>query len=480
MAEREIQAKRIMLSAPKSGSGKTTLTCALLEVLKRRELSPLSFKCGPDYIDPLFHRQVLGIESYNLDTFFSGRQGVCEALADCGEKYVVAEGVMGLYDGMDASGLMGSCYEIAGAAGIPTVLVVDASKVGRTVISLIKGVLMDDEEHLIKGIILNRISEGFYESLKPVLEEELLKTGRAVSLLGYFPKREELFISSRHLGLYLPEEIDDIRKRIGLASDIMEKTVDMERLLDIMKEAPKKSFKEEESGNPQKADGRGLKLAVALDSAFCFYYRENLDLFRKRGVEIEFFSPLKDPFVPKDADGLLLGGGYPENHLRELASNKTMLCSVKDAIINGIPSLAECGGFMYLHKTIRDTEQNAFEMTGVLDGECYYTGHLVRFGYLKLLKKNEEAGETGNMADLSGMKGHEFHYYESTVSQDAYEATKPFKDRRWNCLVLRNKGIWGFPHFYYGSKPGFVDSFINAMRPGHNSRNRSDTGKLPS
>ena len=157
-----------------------------------------------------------------------------------------------------------------------------------------------------------------------------------------------------------------------------------------------------------------------------------------------------------------------------------MLCSVKDAIINGIPSLAECGGFMYLHKTIRDTEQNAFEMTGVLDGECYYTGHLVRFGYLKLLKKNEEAGETGNMADLSGMKGHEFHYYESTVSQDAYEATKPFKDRRWNCLVLRNKGIWGFPHFYYGSKPGFVDSFINAMRPGHNSRNRSDTGKLPS
>ena len=214
MAEREIQAKRIMLSAPKSGSGKTTLTCALLEVLKRRELSPLSFKCGPDYIDPLFHRQVLGIESYNLDTFFSGRQGVCEALADCGEKYVVAEGVMGLYDGMDASGLMGSCYEIAGAAGIPTVLVVDASKVGRTVISLIKGVLMDDEEHLIKGIILNRISEGFYESLKPVLEEELLKTGRAVSLLGYFPKREELFISSRHLGLYLPEEIAEYGRRI--------------------------------------------------------------------------------------------------------------------------------------------------------------------------------------------------------------------------------------------------------------------------
>ncbi len=468
----EIRVKRIMLAAPRSGSGKTTMTCALLKALQDRGLAPASFKCGPDYIDPLFHGKVLGIKSRNLDTYFAGTEGVQEILANCQSEYAVIEGVMGLYDGLNVCGTEGSGYEIAKITQTPIVLVVDAKGIGRTVLSLIKGMLMDDEAHLIKGVILNRISEHYYKSLKPVFEKEIGKIRADVQLLGYFPKDENFGIESRHLGLHLPDEIADLQEKIAQAANLLEKNVDMDALLSIMGHAKctgcaRKSGAPDESGQEDqdtgKMPGTGLTLAVANDDAFCFYYGDNLDQFRKRGVKISYFSPLKDTCLPKDTCGILLGGGYPENHLQELSANTAMLRSIRDAIGRGIPSLAECGGYMYLHRSVTGMDGNDYEMAGLIDGTCAYTGHLVRFGYLEMQEVNDCFREDELYHSLAGMRGHEFHYFDSTVDASACTAAKP-GGKSWNSMVMQNNGIWGFPHFYYASDPAFVDRFIERMR----------------
>lgn len=478
-----------MIAAPCSGSGKTTVTCALLEVLKNKGLDPVSFKCGPDYIDPLFHKKVLGIESRNLDVYFEGIEGIRNVLSSCHGRYAVAEGVMGIYDGIFPDSCAGSCYETASVSETPIILVINASGTGRTVISLVRGILSDDSCRLIKGIILNRMSGTFYDQLKPVFDKEISSVREDVRLLGYLPECRDISIESRHLGLRLPSEIDDIRIRVRKAASALEETVDIDSVTDIMEKAAqtttmaaandsvhnpdqKESQKtahdaarvakgdEKESGRA----GAGLTLAVAYDDAFCFYYRDNLDIFTEHGVRTVFFSPLKDKEIPADADGLLFGGGYPEDHLPELSSNRSMLASVKNAINKGIPSLAECGGFMYLHRSIKDMNGKSFEMAGLLDGECAYSGHLVRFGYMRIGRVKEPFDSDELYQGLSGIRGHEFHYYESSCSGDDCTAEKPYGNRSWDCMTLRNNGIWGFPHFYYGSAPGFITSFIERMR----------------
>ena len=463
MSKKEI--KRVMIAAPSSGSGKTTLTCALLEVLKKRGLDPASFKCGPDYIDPLFHKKVLGIESRNLDTYFSGAQGVRDAVSGCSKKYAVIEGVMGLYDGIRTEGIEGSAYEIACEASSPVILVMDASKTGRTVISLVKGILIDDTEHMVKGIILNKISAAFYGKLKDVLEKELSGIRADVRLLGFFPKDKRIGIVSRHLGLTLPGEIENIREKLSVAAELLEENVDVDAVISIMDMAlPTEQDSEKKIVTQKNEPDTNLTLAVADDEAFCFYYRENLEAFKERGVRICYFSPLKDEHLPEEADGLLLGGGYPEHHLEDLSKNTSMLESIRNALYAGLPSLAECGGFMYLHKTITDISGKEFKMAGVIDGNCFYTGKLVRFGYIKIQGVNEAFEKDGFFKSLAGMKGHEFHYYESTFNGNAYRAAKPFDEGVRECMTAGNNGIWGFPHFYYASKPEFVDCFVKRMK----------------
>ncbi len=466
-----IVSKRIMIAAPSSQSGKTVVTCALLEVLKRNGLNPISFKVGPDYIDPMFHKKILGIDSKNLDTYFSGEDGVKSIVSDSGDRYSVIEGVMGLYDGTSVEGTSGSSYEVASVTQTPIILVIDASGVGRTVISTIKGMLLDDENHLIKGVILNKMTEGFYIKLKPVLELELSKIRENIKVLGFFPKKPDICIESRHLGLKLPSEIDDIKKKIADAADTLEKYIDMGEILSIMEGAEHIDICDEHIQTDFLEENGELILAVAYDDAFCFYYKENLELFEKLGVKIKYFSPLADTELPDECDGILLGGGYPENYLAQLSENSSMLASIKKAIDKGIPSLAECGGFMYLHKEITDQNGDSYHMVGTVDGRCFYTGHLVRFGYMSIeglnLTLDEKNSVTENyelMKSLVGMKGHEFHYYDSSFNGEAYVACKPNKEKNWKCVVALSNGIWGFPHFYYNSNPGFIRAFINKMK----------------
>ena len=484
----DIISKRIMIAAPRSGSGKTTITCALLETLKERGLDPVSFKVGPDYIDPMFHKKILGIDSRNLDIYFSESDGIRNIMSDIGDRFAVIEGVMGLYDGTNVDGTYGSSYEVAAVVQAPIVLVVDASGVGRTIISLIKGMILDDINHLIKGIILNKINENFYEKLKPVLEEELMKVREDIKLLGFFPKNLSVSIDSRHLGLKLPNEIDDIKEKIYVAAETLEKNVDIPSLISIMSGADvvKLGDTEDENYFRDKASDekeasykniQGLTLAVAMDEAFCFYYKDNLELFEKYGVRLKFFSPLGDEKLPDGCDGILLGGGYPENYLENLSQNKNMLASIKNALDRGIPSLAECGGFMYLHKRVTDKTGKSFEMVGSIDGECHYTGHLVRFGYMEIEAFNQPSEELYNSRNkdalpesLVGMRGHEFHYFDSSMNGDLFVASKPNKEKKWNCMIMQNNGIWGFPHFYYNSNTEFIKLFIDRMKEVKNGK----------
>ena len=489
---------RAVIAAAASHSGKTLITCALLQALKSRGEDPAAFKCGPDFIDPMFHKVVTGNDSRNLDLIFSGGDDIRRMIAGCGGTCAVIEGVMGIYDGAALNSIRGSSYETAQESASPVILIADAAKKGRTLLAEIKGILGEDTEGCIRGLILNRISAAFYAQLKDVLEKELEKAGFQTAVLGYMPPVPDLRLDSRHLGLVLPDEIDGIRAQIERAAGILEKTVHLDRLWEVMHAAADSpgdlvsgrqrgdsmsgrqgaqnhvyETAADITGNRQQAeqdqesrpDLSGSEeepvLGVACDSAFRFYYRENLDLFERKGVKVQFFSPLRDERIPEHVSGLLFGGGYPEYHLEELSGNRSMLQSVREAIEKGIPSLAECGGFMYLHDSIADLSGRRYRMVGAVEGECRYTGHLVRFGYLEL------AGtmmQDEYYRSFTGMKGHEFHYYESTSGGSSFTAKKPFRDQHWNCMVTQKNGLWGFPHLYYASCPDAIDRFIRKMR----------------
>ncbi|MCR5619941.1 MAG: cobyrinate a,c-diamide synthase [Lachnospiraceae bacterium] len=453
-----VKVNRLMIAGMTSGSGKTTLTCAFLRCLQKKGLDLKSYKCGPDYIDPMFHKKAFGIESRNLDIFFMGEERLRASIAKARDSYAVIEGVMGIYDGNDVSSVAGSCYEIASVTSTPIVLVVNAGKVGRTIISMIRGVIGDDEGKLIKGIILNNITGKFYGMLAPELEKALSVSRPDVKLLGFFPKTKGIDFESRHLGLKLPDESAETEKKIETASEVFEENADIDAMIGIMRSADELIIPKASVADAAPDDG--LTLAVAYDDAFCFYYRDNLDMFEERGVKIKYFSPLYDSAVPEDADGLLLGGGYPELYLEKLSQNRSMLSSIKALIDRRIPSLAECGGFMYLGRSIEDDKGNVYETVGAYEGKCRFSGKLVRFGYMQII----EAPEDLLCGSMKGLKGHEFHYYDSDMNGEACIAGKPFRDITWKCIVSDKNGIWGFPHFYYGSDPAFVDSFVRKMK----------------
>ncbi|MBO4901707.1 MAG: cobyrinate a,c-diamide synthase [Lachnospiraceae bacterium] len=463
------QMPRVMIAAMGSHSGKTVVTMGLLQHLLDKQIGVCAFKCGPDYIDPMFHRMIPGVESRNLDTFFSGADEITDILSHTKADYAVIEGVMGIYDGIHVSSLKGSCYEIASITKTPIFLLADAKGCGRTILSQIKGILADDKEHLIGGILFNRMSGNFYEKIAPYMEEELRLGGMShVKLLGALPPDNEITLESRHLGLVMPDETEKIREKIRCCAKLLEKHCDLHELNSLMRTAPDLLMREpaaaerEDTGDVRAGmkNGRPV-LAVAKDEAFCFYYRNNLEQLEKSGVTIRYFSPLHDEAIPTDAAGLLLGGGYPELHLAELAGNTSMISSIRNAIEDGMPSIAECGGFMYLHKSVCDPDGRSFLLVGALDGICRYTGHPVRFGYIGVKCMHDTAAFS---EDLTGLKGHEFHYYDSTCNGTDCLVRKPVSGREWDCMFADDTRLWGFPHFYYDRDRQLTDGFVKAMR----------------
>ena len=478
--------KRVMVAAPKSGSGKTTITCALLWLLKEKGLQAVSFKCGPDYIDPMFHEEAIQVPARNLDTFFTGEGQTRELFLRHAQNRDIAvlEGVMGLYDGLGGVREEGSSYHLAEVTKTPIVLAVDAKGMGKSILPLLSGFLAYDKSHLIKGVVLNRVSKGYYGMIKPLIEKEL-----AIKAVGFLPEREEYQIGSRHLGLVLPDELEDIQKKLGAAAEEAAKTVSLGDILEIAGSAGELELPEShalafapESAETVKALERskagvlkplhgvamgtakgGKKfgvpkaavIAVARDEAFCFYYADNLRLLEEYGAEITYFSPLHEERLPEGCHALLFGGGYPELYAKGLSRNCSMRQAVKHAAGTGMPIVAECGGFLYLHSAITDKEGASYGMAGVLPGTCFYTGKLVRFGYIELQEKKSSFLPKGER-----IKGHEFHYYDSTNNGADATAVKPASGRGYPCVIAEGDCFLGFPHLYYPSNPAFARSFV--------------------
>ena len=454
---------RLMIAAVKSGSGKTIITCGMLEALKRRGIDVRSYKCGPDYIDPMFHRKVIGVPGGNIDTFFSSETEIRHMLSCCGSEAAVIEGVMGIYDGISGLQGRGSCYDAAAVTSTPVMLVVDVKGMGQTMLSVIKGILSDDKEKLIRGIILNRISPSYLGTVRPMMEEMLAgiseASGTSVRLLGGIPDSKDIHLESRHLGLNMPGEIDDLRQQVKTAADLIEEHLDMDAVLEMMSQA------EDIPEGVSPADnvtGGELTLAVARDEAFCFYYEENLRVLREAGMKIVEFSPVHDNRLPEEADGLLLGGGYPELYAEQLSANASMLTSVREAIEGGMPSLAECGGFMYLLESLEDMDGVTHMMTGVIEGSSHYTGRLGRFGYITLREKKHLCAANTLITGLE-IKGHEFHYFDSDNNGGNAMAEKPGSGRSWDCMHASEEHLWGYPHLWYPSCPKLIDRFAVAM-----------------
>ena len=461
---------RIMLAAPKSGSGKTLLTCGLLEVLRRRGLNPIACKCGPDYIDPMFHRYVLGIPGRNLDSFFLPPEGVREVLADAVREeqagIAVLEGVMGYYDGLGGTETSASSWEIAEITDTPAILVLDCKGSSLSAAAMASGFLHFRKKSHIAGVILNRVSSMYYERLAAAVEE-----ASGLPVLGYLPESEEYRMESRHLGLFLPGEIDRLRERIGRLADQMEKSIAVERVLEVAGMLPLRiENKEKEKAENESMEAESIakfpacqeqkvtsrvRIGVARDEAFCFYYQENFRLLEQMGAELVYFSPLRDKKIPDRVDGLLFGGGYPENYARELAKNAAMRESIRRSIAAGMPFLAECGGFLYLHRTLEGSDGKHWEMAGVYPFDAYRTNRLRRFGYVRLLTSSGQE-----------IHGHEFHYWESEDPGTDWEAVKPTGNRSWRCIHEKGGQIGGFPHLYYASCPDFLRKWLDVCAKG--------------
>ena len=309
---------RFMLAAPKSGSGKTIITCGILKLFSDLGISCRAYKCGPDYIDPLFHKFVQGIDGGNLDTWFQPESQLLSQFMEIsqGASVSVVEGVMGYYDGMGGNTTTASSYEVARVLDCPVILILDCRGASLSLSAVAKGFLEYREDSRIKGVILNRISR----SMVPRLTVEMEKLGLPV--LGWVEECKEAVLESRHLGLVLPQEQSRLEKELETFALRIKESLDVERILKLAGSASSLTLPEKETGKKQeKKEKRKIKIGVALDEAFCFYYQENLRLLEKLGAKLVPFSPLKDENLPEGVCGIIFGGGYPELHGCELGEN---------------------------------------------------------------------------------------------------------------------------------------------------------------
>ncbi len=441
---------KLMFAAAASDSGKTSVTCGMLALLSEMGLDPCAFKCGPDYIDPMFHRSVLGVESHNIDLFMCGklRAGEMFRRYAAGHGACVVEGVMGYYDGLSGTNLRASACDVAETLDIPVVLVMRPKGTALTLAAVIKGMAEFRKPTHIKGVILNDCSKMMYTQFAPVYEKQ---TG--IPVLGYIPHVEGAEFKSRHLGLYTAGEIKDLTDRIGKIRDAIKEGVDIDRLMKIC------GSEDIAPMTPEKKAG-GPVIAVAKDEAFNFIYEESLDTLRDLGAEIRFFSPLHDGKIPEDAAGLYIPGGYPELYAEGLEKNESMRESVRDAVRSGMPVIAECGGFLYLGTWLSDRGGVRHRMAGVLPGEAENGGKLVRFGYAELSSSKDsmliKAGERFPV--------HEFHYWDSTDNGHDLTASRTLSGRSWECGFCSDTMYAGFPHLYMAGSPVTAERFIEACR----------------
>lgn len=450
---------RLMLAAASSGSGKTTIACAILQALTRMGEHPVSFKCGPDYIDPMFHRQVLGVPSRNLDLFFSDEATAAYLLQKSSENFSLAfiEGVMGYYDGI-ATTTEASSWQLAKATQTPVVLVLNCKGMSVSIAAQLGGYLSYQPDSQIKGVILNQVSKSIYPEIKALIEQRY-----DVAVCGYMPKMSDCSLESRHLGLVTAEEIGDLQQRLEKLGEQAMQTIDLPLLLKIAAQAPALAVPAVQLPAPNPTP---LRIGVARDKAFSFYYADNLELLEQLGAQLVEFSPLHDPQLPDDLDGLLLGGGYPELYADTLSQNRTLMAQIKTSLQNGLPCIAECGGFQYLCEQLEGADSKSYPMVGFLPGSSFRTPSLRRFGYVRLTAQKDnllcKKGE--------GFAAHEFHYWDSQHCGNGCIAQKPCRRSSWECVVC-DENFWaGYPHLYFYANVQMAKNFLNRCNRFHTQK----------
>lgn len=447
--------QRFLIAGTNSGCGKTTVTCAVIAALRQRNVPVAAFKCGPDYIDPMFHREILGTPSYNLDSFFCSQEGLRRNLIQHTkeDQCAVIEGVMGFYDGNDSS-----AYMISEWTETPAILVIDCKGMKESIGAVMQGYLTYQTPNRIAGFIFNRLPQ----SLVPFVKALCRETG--TRFFGSLPQHSHVF-ASRHLGLITATEQENLQETMLQLGKLAEESLCIDEMLAIQSAPIKTTLPSQ-----QKTEGSPV-IAVAKDEAFCFLYAENIELLESLGCKIRYFSPLADSQIPQ-ADALLLCGGYPELHAKELCENRAMLSDVRRKIENGMPYIAECGGFMYLHETLKTESGMEYPMAGIIKGTSFPAGKLRRFGYITMHAKCDNLlcnqGET--------IQAHEFHYWDSTACGDGYTAVKP-DGRTWECGHVSAHSYAGFPHLYFPSDPRIAERFKAAavQYGGTNEPNQSNT-----
>ena len=435
--------KRIMIAGTGSGCGKTTVVCALLQALVDRKIKTASFKCGPDYIDPMFHRKVIGAESYNLDSFFCDENTLRYLLKKGSREMSVIEGVMGFYDGLNGRG---SSYEVSRITNTPVVIVINARGMSESIGAIIKGFLEYRQPNNIVGFIFNRLAESRVLFVKKLCDE------LGTEFLGYLPADSEFVVESRHLGLVTADEITDMKMRLEKLAAAAEKYICLHRICELS-ESPELSYIP-----PVFEKNHRVKVALSRDEAFCFFYPENVQILEAMGAEVIPFSPLRDKRLPENIDGIILCGGYPELYADMISGNSAMLTSVKNAVESGIPCIGECGGFMYLHDEFEDIVGVAHKGAGVIHGKAFKTPRLKNFGYSII------TAERDNLLCGRGdsFPVHEFHYFDSTCCGNDFTAVKPGKDESRKCVNADMKLWTGFPHLYFYSRPELAENFLAA------------------
>ena len=443
----ENRVPRVMIAGTNSGCGKTTVTCGVLQALKNRGLKVGAFKCGPDYIDTMFHSRIIGAKSANLDLTFFTKNMMNYLLVKNGkdQDINIVEGVMGFYDGQSLTSSKASSWEVSEAGKIPVVLVVGARGAAMSILAVIQGFLNFYPYNRIRGVILNQCSKMSYGPLKNAILDRF--QGR-IQPLGFLPPLKDAALESRHLGLITAAEVENLKEKLQLMASAAEENVDLDAMLKLAEDADPVFYEDVQILKREIP----LRIAVARDKAFCFYYEDNLDLLREMGAEIVPFSPLEDQCLPENIQGLYLGGGYPELYAEALSQNETMLASVRKAISGGLPCIAECGGFMYLNESI-----GGHKMVGVLQGSCEDQKKLVRFGYITMTAQRDNllcrAGES--------IKAHEFHHWDCTDNGGDFEASK-LSGKHWGCGFGTDRLYAGYPHFHFYANPKFAENFYKA------------------
>ena len=436
--------KGFLIAGTKSGIGKTTVSMGLMSCFS--DVSP--FKIGPDYIDGKFHEYVTENKSYNLDFFLMGEDGVRESFLKHHKNFSIAEGVMGLYDGIDNSLDNGSSAHISRILNLPVILIVDGTGRSTSIAAEIMGYQNFDKRVNIIGVIINKVSsEKTYEILKEAVEKYC-----RIKCFGYIPKMENISLSSRHLGLVEAYEVENLKEKIEVLKKEFQKTIDIKAIYETAE--INLSYKLKNIFSDFKDRYKNIKIGIAKDNAFSFYYNDNIEFLENMGAEIKYFSPLKDEKIPDDVDMLYFGGGYPENYAAELENNISMINSIRDFYDKNGVIYGECGGFIYLSKKLITLDGREYNFVNLTENIIEMKNRLDigRFGYINIRYRENLCG-----------KGHEFHY--SRIKEEGKEK-KEFKiekpnGRKWECGYSSKNLLCGYPHIHFFKSSDIIFDLLN-------------------